>query len=122
MKQTQLPPDVLYMIRARLDAGRSKGAPQLTKDIRVLGKAADEIVRLRAKVAELDGRLGQRPCQHTRCAAYLTTETERARLRTRIECLRGALKTASGRFFGAGDTASADDCLAWAGDMESPLP
>lgn len=43
------------------------------------------------------------------------------RLRDRIERLRGALKTASGRFFDADDLQSADDCLKWAGDMEPPL-
>ena len=41
-------PDVLYMIRARIDSGKRKGAPQLTKDRRVLAKAETEIVKLRA--------------------------------------------------------------------------
>ena len=43
------------------------------------------------------------------------------RMRHRIECLRGALKTASGRFLDSGHLVSANDCLQWAGDMEPPL-
>jgi hypothetical protein len=48
--------DVLYMIRARLDTGRDKGAPQLRKDIRVLKRAEKEIETLRAEVARLKPR------------------------------------------------------------------
>ena len=47
------PPDIVYLIRARLDSGRSKGAPQLNKDIRILEKALDEILRLREENAHL---------------------------------------------------------------------
>lgn len=50
-------PDVLYMIRARIDSGRKKGAPQLTKDRRVLQKAESEIVKLRAENAALRGSM-----------------------------------------------------------------
>lgn len=39
---------VLYIIRARIDTGRSRGARQLTRDIRALKRAEAEIVRLRA--------------------------------------------------------------------------
>ena len=42
--------DVLFLIRARLDSGRAKGVPQLNKDIRVLKRAEEEIVRLREGV------------------------------------------------------------------------
>ena len=48
-------------------------------------------------------------------------EAECLRMRDRIERLRGALKTASGRFFEADDLQSADDCLEWAGDMEPQI-
>lgn len=44
-------PDVLYLIRARIESGSSRGAPQLAKDVRVLRKAAEEIERLRAALA-----------------------------------------------------------------------
>ena len=52
-------------------------------------------------------------------ARALREETKQ--MRHRIECLRGALKTASGRFLDANDLQSADDCMEWAGDMEPPL-
>lgn len=45
--------DILYLIRARLDSGRDKGAPQLNKDIRVLKRAETEIVALRKEVDRL---------------------------------------------------------------------
>lgn len=55
------PVDVLFLIRARLDSGRSKGAPQLNKDIRVLKKAAKEIEQLRAAVERLQRIIDSRP-------------------------------------------------------------
>ena len=45
--------DVLYLIRARIDTGRDKGAPQLRKDIRALKRAEEEIVRLRQEISLL---------------------------------------------------------------------
>ena len=45
--------DVLYMIRARIDSGSKRGAPQLNKDVRVLKKAELEIMRLREEIAQL---------------------------------------------------------------------
>jgi len=50
-------PDLLYMIRARIDSGKRKGAPQLTKDRRVLTKAEAEIVKLRAENAAFKAAL-----------------------------------------------------------------
>lgn len=47
--------DILFLIRARLDSGRDKGAPQLNKDIRVLKRAEAEIVALRKQVEQLNG-------------------------------------------------------------------
>jgi hypothetical protein len=54
-------------------------------------------------------------------AAVDALAVEVRRMRNRIERLRGALKTASGRFFEANDLKSAEDCMTWAGDMEPPL-
>jgi len=45
--------DVLYMIRARISSGASRGAPQLNKDVRVLKKAEKEIEHLRQQLDEL---------------------------------------------------------------------
>jgi hypothetical protein len=57
-----------------------------------------------------------------RLSYYIQKDLEHAEkldaAKARIERLRGALKTASGRFFELGDTESADDCLEWAGDRE----
>jgi hypothetical protein len=55
---TRPPVDILYLIRARIDSGATRGAPQLTKDVRVLKKAAAEIERLRAEVARIQAQLG----------------------------------------------------------------
>jgi hypothetical protein len=46
---------------------------------------------------------------------------ERARMRARIETLRGMLKSAAGYLFEAGDQAGGEECLEVAGDMEPPL-
>ena len=48
-------------------------------------------------------------------------DIELARMRHRIECLRGALKSASGRFRDLDEIGAAKDCMEWAGDMEPPL-
>lgn len=47
-------PDVLFMIRARIDSGKRKGAPQLTKDRRVLAKAEEEIIQLRQQLQQAE--------------------------------------------------------------------
>lgn len=68
-------------------------------------------------------------CDLAECETYRDTilgqrqdmAVEISRMRRRIECLRGGLKSASGRFLDVGDLESADDCLRWAGDMEPPL-
>lgn len=54
---------VLYIIRARIDTGRSRGARQLTRDIRALKRAEAEIVRLRAA---LDQPLAAQPVEAQR--------------------------------------------------------
>lgn len=67
-------------------------------------------------------------CDLAECETYRDTilgqrqdmAVEISRMRRRIECLRGGLKSASGRFLDVGDLESADDCLRWAGDMEPP--
>jgi hypothetical protein len=59
MAQKKAPVDVLFLISARIDSGADRGAPQLTKDVRVLKKAADEIERLRAIVNAPRGTDGQ---------------------------------------------------------------
>jgi hypothetical protein len=59
MAQKKEPADVLFLIRVRIDSGADRGAPQLTKDVRVLKKAADEIERLRAIVNAPRGTDGQ---------------------------------------------------------------
>ena len=46
---------------------------------------------------------------------------EAHRLRTRVECLRGALKSAAGRAYEVAEFQLGDDCMNWAGDMEPPL-
>jgi len=43
------------------------------------------------------------------------------RLRARVECLRGALKSAAGRAYEVAEFKLGDDCMEWAGDMEPPL-
>ena len=43
------------------------------------------------------------------------------RLRTRVERLRGALKSAAGRAYEVAEFKLGDDCMEWAGDMEPPL-
>lgn len=53
MSEKKHAPDILFMIRSRLDSGRSNGAPQLNKDIRVLKKAEDAIVDLRQQRNDL---------------------------------------------------------------------
>lgn len=54
-------------------------------------------------------------------AVAATLSTEVRRMRHRIECLRGALKSASGWLHSLDDNEHANDCLAMAGDMEPPL-
>ena len=54
-------------------------------------------------------------------AAAAALAAEVRRMRNRIECLRGALKSASGRFFDLGERGAAEDCMEWAGDMEPPI-
>jgi hypothetical protein len=46
---------------------------------------------------------------------------ENKRMRHRIECLRGALKSAAGRAYEVAEFRLGDDCMEWAGDMEPPL-
>ena len=48
-------------------------------------------------------------------------DMEIARMRHRIECLRGGLKSACGWFRDLDDCGSAEMCLEMAGDMEPPL-
>lgn len=48
-------------------------------------------------------------------------DLEMARMRHRIECLRGALKSAAGRAYEVAEFKLGDDCVEWAGDMEPPL-
>lgn len=48
-------------------------------------------------------------------------KAEATRMRHRIECLRGGLKSASGKFFELGERGAAEDCMEWAGDMEPPI-
>ena len=48
-------------------------------------------------------------------------KSEVARMRHRIECLRGGLKSASGWFRDHDDTEHAQLCLEMAGDMEDPI-
>lgn len=48
-------------------------------------------------------------------------DIELARMRHRIECLRGALKSAAGRAYEVAEFRLGDDCMEWAGDMEPPL-
>lgn len=52
---------------------------------------------------------------------YTAPPADVVRMRDRIENLRGALKTASGRFLDANDLQSANDCMEWAGDMEPAI-
>ena len=47
-------------------------------------------------------------------------DLEIARIRQRIECLRGALQSACGWFYDLDDMAHAEKCLELAGDMELP--
>jgi len=93
---------IAEQLRERADKMATKG------NAAALRLAADEIER--ARQSEREG---------WRYATEL--EQERRRLTDRVERLRGALKTASGRFFEAGDNASADNCLEWAGDMETSI-
>ena len=51
--------DVIYMIRARIDSGSRRGAPQLTKDVRVLKKAEIEIMKLREENSQLKAHIAQ---------------------------------------------------------------
>lgn len=53
--------------------------------------------------------------------ALATLAAEVRRMRHRIECLRGGLKSASGRFRDLDEIGTAEDCMEWAGDMEPPL-
>lgn len=46
---------------------------------------------------------------------------EARRLRIRVECLRGALKSAADRAYAVGECRLGDDCMEWAGDMDPPL-
>ena len=48
-------------------------------------------------------------------------QDEAHRLRSRVECLRGALKSAAGRAYEVAEFRLGDDCMQWAGDMEPPL-
>lgn len=48
-------------------------------------------------------------------------KAEATRMRNRIECLRGALKSAAGRAYEVAEFRLGDDCMEWAGDMEPPL-
>ena len=48
-------------------------------------------------------------------------DLEMARMRHRIECLRGGLKSAAGWLLDADDLAGHEKCLEMAGDMEPPL-
>ena len=54
-------------------------------------------------------------------AAVAALAGEVRRMRHRIECLRGGLKSASGRFRDLDEIGAAEDCMEWAGDMEPPL-
>ena len=49
--------------------------------------------------------------------ALMTLAAEVRRMRHRIECLRGGLKSACGWFRDLDDTESAEKCLEMAGDM-----
>ncbi len=74
----------------------------------------------RATAYEIDVQvLRARVCYWQRQAETLGEEL--TRMRHRIECLRGALKSASGKFFEIGECGAGEDCLEWAGDMEPPL-
>ena len=48
-------------------------------------------------------------------------QDEAHRLRNRVECLRGALKSAAWRAYEVAEFRLGDDCMEWAGDMEPPL-
>ena len=53
--------------------------------------------------------------------ALATLAAEVRRMRHRIECLRGGLKSAAGWLMDADDLAGHEKCLEMAGDMEPPL-
>lgn len=46
---------------------------------------------------------------------------ENERLRTRVECLRGALKSVAGQLYELGEPMLGDQAIEAAGDMEPPL-
>ena len=48
-------------------------------------------------------------------------KAEATRMRNRIECLRGALKSAAGRAYEVAEFRLGDDCMEWAGDMEKAM-
>lgn len=48
-------------------------------------------------------------------------KSEATRMRHRIECLRGGLKSAAGWLLDVGDLDGHEKCLEMAGDMEPPL-
>lgn len=54
-------------------------------------------------------------------AAIAALSAEVRRMRHRIECLRGGLKSAAGWLLDADDLAGHEKCLEMAGDMEPPL-
>ena len=54
-------------------------------------------------------------------AAVAVLAAEVRRMRNRIECLRGGLKSAAGWLLDADDLAGHEKCLEMAGDMEPPL-
>jgi len=53
--------------------------------------------------------------------ALMTLASEVRRMRHRIECLRGGLKSAAGWLLDADDLEGHEKCLEMAGDMEPPL-
>ena len=53
--------------------------------------------------------------------ALATLAAEVRRMRHRIECLRGGLKSASGWLLDADDLDGSEKCLEMAGDMEPPI-
>ena len=54
-------------------------------------------------------------------AAVAALAAEVRRMHSRIEGLRGALKSAAGRAYEVAEFRLGDDCMEWAGDMEPPL-
>lgn len=83
-----------------------------------------------ARDCEHGNQRGKCPhCDLAECETYRDTllgqrqdmAVEISRMRHRIECLRGGLKSAAGWLLDANDLDGHEKCLEMAGDMEPPL-